>query len=346
MFFRILYWFLFVVSAVALLAPLLVPAVPDHWIWYSAGAVTALYPTWVSIRYFRQMYLPFILGEAHYREGDGKCVNKKWVWYQESIFWIFMTPVSLLLWGGERALGYFEIPGLNGWVFLFFWVFFFFVRQVVERNISEKDLWNLGKTVVLILLLIAFSAIKWTYNPLAALQRLAVMVEDLAKPEFYLFAAAAFLLATMWEIGTAWLLHRTASDGVYLYRLSLFGKEKRDQIYANSVDMTPQDVLEYALSANPFHVTLRNKTVLHQPVVFGTAYGKGSIDLASLFEHETRDEAAMRAKGQNPGSLLRPSDAEQPGEYEAAEPKETLASDEKHVPAEEETPDQPEAKPS
>lgn len=272
--------------------------------------IAALYPIWRFGIGFKNEYIPFIVGAAERRESDGKCLEKKWVYYNEYVFWGFMAPFSAILWALSAWF-----PGIpSGWLFVIWWVCFFLVRQIVEGEIDEDNVWRFVGAVGTIVAVAIASSFRFQFNPLKHFHDAAIWMNGIVEPRFYGVAAGVFLGTTLLAIVTAWMFNRAKSDGTYYWRYSLFGMPKRERMYSRGIEIKVKDLLESALTAISFviHFDKKDEKPMLHPVVFFASTGRGNRDFQDLLEHETPDERRARL-GNHYIDDDRPEDPHSPG---------------------------------
>lgn len=310
---KLIYWLLFCVTVAGLIWYFFLGFGERWWLGIILGAV-AIYPLIGTVQGFIKNYWPYICGEAERRE-DGKCISKKWVWYDDDILWMFMVLPCLILW----PLSYSTLSG--GYVLTIFVCCWLFMRQVVEKDITENDLKGYVLWALVILSVLLASTFRFKFNPFNAIHWLSVRLEQVVSPSYYGWAALLFFSISFYAFLKSWLCRRVSSDGTYLYCRSLFGKLRRYRLYSGGIATEVKDVLEQLLNCVRIRIRLSDKqdeaagrkklraAPTNQPVVLFAAYGRGAKDFEDLILHETPEERAKRLSGQDDPGEDRPTDA-------------------------------------
>jgi len=309
---KLLFWLSIAVTLVGLVWYLFLGFEGREWLKIVLGLV-AIYPLIGIGQGFVRDYVPYIRGEAERRE-DGVCISKKWVWYDDDILWMFMVIPCLILW----PISYSEAT--RGYVLVAFVVCWMFMRQVVEKDITEGDLKGYGLWGLVLLSVLLASTFRFKFNPFQVVQWLANKLTHIVSPLYYGWAALLFFSISFYAFLKSWLCRRVSSDGTYLYCRSLFGKLRRYRLYSGGIATEVKDVLEQLLNCVRIRVRLSDKqdevkgkrklkaAPTNQPIVLFAAYGRGARDFENLILHETPDERAQRLRDDEDGEH-RPTDA-------------------------------------
>jgi hypothetical protein len=314
---KIVFWLLFGVTLVGLVWFLFLGFGERGWL-KIVLVLVAIYPVIGMGQGFLKHHVPYIRGEAERRE-DGVCISKKWVWYDDDILWMFMVVPCLILLPLACA-------GVAGGYLLTTYVFcWLFMRQVVEKDITENDLKGYALWALVLISILIASTFRFRFNPFRIVHELAQKLETVVNPAFYGWSALLFFSISFYAFLKSWLCRRVSSDGTYLYCRSLFGKLRRYRLYSGGIATEVKDVLEQVLNCVRIRVRLSDKqdevkggnklkaAPTNQPVVLFAAYGRGARDFEDLILHETPDEKAQRLREEDDGAL-RPTDAENPGQ--------------------------------
>ncbi len=315
---RLVFWLLFGSTLVGLGWFLFFGFGERWWLGIVLG-LAAVYPVIGIGQEFIKDYLPYVRGQADRRE-DGVCISKKWVWYEDEILWMFMVVPCLILW----PIAY--VAGSGGYVLLAFTLCWLFMRQVVEKDITEDDLKGYGLWLLVLVSVLLASTFRFSFNPFRVFHWLAEKLADVVNPIYYMWAAILFFSISFYAFLKSWLCRRVSSDGTYLYCRSLFGKLRRYRLYSGGIATEVKDVLEQLLNCVRIRVRLSDKqdevkgrkrlkaAPTNQPIVLFAAYGRGARDFENLILHETPEEKAQRLKGTDDDGEHRPTDAYSPGQ--------------------------------